>query len=36
MNDETLPTIKPLMPYRRLLDDALTLTRNKHNLHVIG
>ncbi len=34
--DDDLREIKPLVPYRRLLDDGLRLSSGKHNLHVIG
>lgn len=34
--DDDLHEIKQLVPYRRLLDDGLRLSRSKHNLHVIG
>ena len=34
--DDDLREIKPIVPYRRLLDDGLRLSKGKHNLHVIG
>lgn len=34
--DDDLREIKPLLSYRRLLDDGLRLSKGKHNLHVIG
>ena len=34
--DDDLREIKPLVPYRRLLDDGLRLSQSKHNLHVLG